>query len=303
MPIHGKHAFLDEALNSVRNQTLKNFEVLMVLDRPDEDLMTTVHTFCQNDSRFRYEISKGAGIVDALNLGLKSIKTKYIARFDSDDIMMDSRLEKQVTLMEKLPKVGVLASQVLFVNEKSENIGKSNYPTSANDIEFRLKLQNCIAHPSVIIRKSEILRIGGYSGSMAGAEDYELWLRFLKHSKIYVSSEYLIGYRINSFQYSRKLGNIQEYLENAARLKYFRDIELPNSPMDSLSWQKFLFEQGIGPRLEVFASKLGRIRREIATGNSKVFVIYVSLLRLAFKYPDIMFKAMISQKRYANEYT
>ena len=102
--------FLRDAIKSILNQTFTDFEFLIINDGSKNNAEEVILSF--NDDRIKYILNeKNLGLIDSLNKGLSLAQGEYIARFDSDDISSNKRLEKQVEFMDKNPNVGLLGTQ------------------------------------------------------------------------------------------------------------------------------------------------------------------------------------------------
>jgi GT2 family glycosyltransferase len=110
-----------------------------------------------------------------------------------------------VSFLQNNPHVSVVGSNLIYLNEKSEQIGEADFPTDSDEIARTLLYKNCIAHPSVAFRKNALIECGLYSEFAIGAEDYDLWLRMISNGKLIMSSpEKLTSYRIHTAQVSRE---------------------------------------------------------------------------------------------------
>lgn len=218
IPIHGDSPFLGATLQSVSESTLKRFDLIIVLDRcSNPDLKLHLHKI-PNSVSVKIYTSTEPGIVAALNLGLSKISTKYVARLDADDEIFPERLIKQLLFLESHPEVVCVGSQLALINEKSENIGFTRYPTSHEDIKKRMIYQNCLAHPSVMFQREMVAKVGNYRKFLEGAEDYDLWMRLMKVGALSNIDEKLTRYRVSDHQVTRKNSNAQELLDNCVRL-------------------------------------------------------------------------------------
>jgi glycosyltransferase involved in cell wall biosynthesis len=203
VPMHGESPFIKFTLDSIYQQALStNFELLLVFDRVPEYRKNFVKKYSENFPTKFYD-STQPGLVPALNLGINNTDSKYIARIDADDLMLENRLQIQLDFMELNDNVSVLGSQVEYINELNVTIGYSNYPTSYKSIRRELPWNCCLAHPSAMLRTETLKKHGGYSNKFKHAEDYELWLRMFESTEIRNLSGVLTKYRISSNQVSR----------------------------------------------------------------------------------------------------
>jgi glycosyltransferase involved in cell wall biosynthesis len=218
MPVHGSAPFFEEAVESVRNQDFPDWELLLILDRPDDELQMRARKLSDIDSRVKVLESTGVGIVDALNFGLKKAMGELIARIDSDDKMKPNRLGIQTQFLKDNEEISCVGSQMIMIDVDDVVIGKTDYPRHHSEIQRHLMFQNCIGHPAVMYRKTEVMEIGGYRNALSGAEDYDLWFRLAKNSRIHNQEYSLTEYRVSDGQYSKTFGKRHTLLEDALRL-------------------------------------------------------------------------------------
>ena len=185
LPVFNGADALEQALESLRTQTYRNFEVLVLDDGSTDLSLDTARRFAALESRFRVLPLEHGGIVNALNHGLKLVQGKYIARMDHDDICLPRRLELQCAHLEAAPDTGLVACRVRFGGDRKKQAGYAHYVDWTNsllspeDIDLARFRESPFAHPSVMFRASLVRDFGGYrQGDFP--EDYELWLRWLE---------------------------------------------------------------------------------------------------------------------------
>jgi hypothetical protein len=127
--------------------------------------------------------------------------------------------------MTNRPNLVCLGSQIAFINVESQFVGESKFPNLPKQVRLALPATNCIAHPSVIIRKSAIEKVGGYLENLDGVEDYHLWLKLLQVGDVENHPDTLTLYRLHPNQVSRKNEVINVHLESLARIDAFSLIK------------------------------------------------------------------------------
>ncbi len=197
MSIFKRVSFLDEAIESILNQTFANFELLIVVEYSEEQENINNYIFKKfKDKRIRIINNKERlGFAESLNVGIKSAKGKYIARMDDDDISLPLRFEKQVNFLEKNKDIDILGTSVkVFMNENYEV-----YPqTDPEVIKAFSLINNQMYHPTIMMRKSTIEKNNLYYDSNYKTEDAELWSRAVKVAKLSNLKEILLKYRSSS---------------------------------------------------------------------------------------------------------
>ncbi len=201
MTTYNNGEFILNAINSILNQTIRNFEFIIIDDGSEDNTQTIVSGI--KDSRISYEYIPHAGRASALNYGLKKCSSDLVALMDSDDVCLPDRLKKQISYIDK-NKVDVISAWYgIFVNNNLKYIIKT--PEEDPEIKKALALHSVISNPGVMFRKSIVLDAGGYEtiGNNFGFEDYLLWLRIKDKAKFYNIPEVLILQRYRSDSISR----------------------------------------------------------------------------------------------------
>lgn len=198
LPVHGEAPFLNETLTSIDIQDCNELEIelIIVLDRPNIEVKELIEAAKKRFKNCIVVQSNAPGIVSALNMGISISNGRFIARIDSDDRMHSSRIRSQYQILNSNEELDCLGSQVFFVDDRGRKIGKSYYPRNAKDIGKVLPFRNCLAHPSVMYRKSAVQKIGSYDPNTEGCEDYDLWLRLFNGRNIVNINVELTEYRV-----------------------------------------------------------------------------------------------------------
>lgn len=218
-----KAGWLSESIDSVLNQTFKDFELIIINDASTNDIEKTIKEYEKKDSRIVYlKNEKNLKLTKTLNKWIKSSKWKYIARIDDDDIRTTKdKLEKQVKFMEDNQDYWLCwAWVVVTINEEGEELYRTNTRLSDSEVRKHFLQSNQFAHSSVMIRKSILDEVWIYNPDYNKAEDYELWCRVWIKSKFTNIKNIGINYRINSKWVTRKNFFYQKKLTFKICLKY-----------------------------------------------------------------------------------
>lgn len=200
MPVHNGGQFLDYSINSILDQSYKNFELLIIDDCSTDNTLKIIQKYT-NDKRLKvFKLKKKRGIVECLNLGLQKSIGSYIARMDADDYSFSERFQKQMLFLTKNPKISLVGSQAKY-------FGKLNFFSKLvfsdqNDCKSLIIFRNPFIHPSIMIKKSFLVDLGGYK-NFYKSEDYYLWSIFFEKYKGANLKENLIKYRIHNSQYGK----------------------------------------------------------------------------------------------------
>ncbi len=184
---------LKEAIESILNQSFKDFELLILNDSPEATYLGDIVESYQ-DARIKYFVNEqNIGITQSRNKLLKLAKGEYLAIMDHDDISLPDRFAKQVSYLDTHPEVGVVGCY-------TESFpSKGHYPTRFEDdadIKLALMTKCAVIHPSSMIRSS-VLSDNGiyYEEEFSPSEDYALWARLIPVTKFHNIPEVLFHYR------------------------------------------------------------------------------------------------------------
>ena len=231
MPVHGDGTFLAETINSVLQQTYRNFKLLIILDRPSSKCRDMVTSFAVRDSRIQAIDSPTSGISSALNEGLKQTADSYIARIDADDLMVNHRIDTQVRYLIKNPKIDLVGSQLQIFGTRIRE--STSYPLSSPRISKALRIRNVIAHPSVMYRREVVVKSGGYNSEFNGAEDYDLWLRIDSGKNLKNLGECLTWYRVHDNQETSRNKNFQSLVDTKVRMAHLNNSNLSTAKKEN----------------------------------------------------------------------
>lgn len=183
MPVYNAAGTLPETLQSIAGQTLGDFEVIAVDDGSNDGSGMILEAWSRGDRRIRPVYAGRVGLVDALNHGLSLCRGEWVARMDADDRMHPDRFVRQGTLLESRPDISVAGSLVEFFADGTVGEGMKIYESWLNslvepeEIAREIFIESPIAHPSAMVRRDELVGLGGYRDA-GWPEDYDLWLRY-----------------------------------------------------------------------------------------------------------------------------
>lgn len=208
---------INKSIDSILNQTYKNFEFVIVLDNPDnKEIKKELEKI--KDSRVKIIINEeNKGLAFSLNRGIKFSKGKYILRMDADDISLTNRLEKQIEYLLKNDDIDLLGTAAYLIDENEVKIGEINTILEERRIRKRMKYMNSFIHPTLIVKKSILEKIGLYR-EFPCAQDYDLILRIIDYDgKVANLSEKLLYYRVRENSLTSQKGLFQFLLAEYAK--------------------------------------------------------------------------------------
>ena len=223
MPVYNATATLDEALESLHNQSLEDFEIVAVDDGSEDGSGELLERWGEQEPRLRLLRPGHEGLIAALNRGLASCRGDLVARMDADDRSHPQRLEKQVALMERHGDISVASCLVELFPRQQVGEGFRIYVEWLNglvgheEIEREIFIESPIVHPSAMVRREELVELGGYQ-ERGWAEDYDLWLRLAAAGKRFAKvPEALFFWREHAGRVTRTDGRYS--VENFLRAK------------------------------------------------------------------------------------
>lgn len=227
MPAFNAEKFIDSAVNSVMNQTYKNWELLIIDDCSKDDTYKIISKYASNDRRIiilENEVNSGAAI--SRNKGIDKATGKYIAFLDSDDVWFDSKLSKQISYMEK-NDYKFTCTSYNKINELSESLNKVIIAKEKSDYWELLK--TCPGN-STVIYNSE--KLGKFKiPNFQKRNDYLLWLNVIKKSNdLRGIQETLSSHRIHNNSISSNKSSLVTYhwkiYRNVESLSFFKSTYL-----------------------------------------------------------------------------
>jgi glycosyltransferase involved in cell wall biosynthesis len=199
LPVYNDEKYLKKAIESVLEQTFTDFELIIVNDGSEDTSMDIVHSF--KDPRIQIiDDGKNSGLPKRLNQITKLAKGEYLARMDSDDIMLLIRLEEQISILEKNNDIDVLGSNVITINEDGI---KKGIRYTYNEIKPGFISCTSFIHPT-IMGKTEWCLNNPYSENVLRAQDAELWRRTSTFSSFMLYKKPLLLYREIGGSYYKK---------------------------------------------------------------------------------------------------
>jgi glycosyltransferase involved in cell wall biosynthesis len=195
MAVHNGARFLDRALESVLQQTLQEFEFIVVDDGSTDETLAILAR-C-TDRRLRVVSQDRTGQNAALNRGLELATGEFIARQDADDVWLPGRLEWQVRYLESHPLVGAVGAQAVSVDETERPLSVTRLPTTPAALRWHLLFESPFVHSAVLARRDVLDAVGGYRTDDAVAQlaDYELWSRIARTADLANAPIALVLYR------------------------------------------------------------------------------------------------------------
>lgn len=200
MPVYNAQRYLARAVESVLNQTFRDFELIAVDDGSRDESLSILRRYAGQDARVRVVSRPNTGIVGALNDGLDACRGEFVARMDSDDLCIPNRFEKQLAYMRGHPECVLVGSQVLLIDPDDAPIcPKHDTLFTHEEIEYaHLHWGWPTVHPATMMRREAIERVGRYREEYKWLEDLDLFLRLGEVGRLANLPEVLLHYRLHA---------------------------------------------------------------------------------------------------------
>jgi glycosyltransferase involved in cell wall biosynthesis len=197
MAVHNGEKYLRPAVDSILSQTFKDFIFLIIDDGSTDGSPQILKQYASIDSRIQLITQPNAGLTRTLNIGLKTATSEFIARMDSDDIALPTRLESQVAFLREHPEISLVGSNVEFIDPQGCPINpKPGLLVDHEQIDADLLRKGWpVVHPAIMMRRNAAMQIGGYDETYITNQDHDLFLRLAEHGRLANLPQVLLKYR------------------------------------------------------------------------------------------------------------
>ena len=177
MPAYNAEKYIGEAIESILNQTFKDFEFIIIDDCSTDKTWEIILDYSKKDDRIiALRNEKNLKISATLNKGIEIVKGKYIARMDADDWSYPDRLQKQHEFMEKNLEVGISGGTIEVCDENLKVLNKRAYNLTDEEIRKKIFRYSPFCHPATIY-KTVLAQKNYYNLDLETAEDYDFYFR------------------------------------------------------------------------------------------------------------------------------
>lgn len=212
MSVYNDARYLRQAIESILNQTLCDFEFIIINDGSTDRSGRILDRYARRDERIRVIHQENTGLTKALNRGLAEAGGELIARMDADDISLPERFEKQVAFLAEHPEVVAVGSAVESMDGGGRPVRVTRYPVDGVHLSQALLTNGAaLCHPAVMMRREPVLARGGYDERYVLAQDRDLWLKLEEHGTLANVSAILLRYRVHvrSISTARRLEQVR----------------------------------------------------------------------------------------------
>jgi glycosyltransferase involved in cell wall biosynthesis len=243
MSVFNGERFLREAMDSILDQSFRDFEFIVIDDGSTDGSGTILRSYQLSDPRLRVYTQENSGLIDSLNRGCRLARGRYILRMDADDVAIWDRLLWQLDFMERNPDIAVLGGAVEFIDPAGGSLGFGYMPLSDDEIrstlpicrDTLLPLKVSFWHPTVLMRTEAFLSTGGYRKIVVDAEDHDLWLRMADKFRLANLAQVVLRYRVHPDQVSVRKCKQQTLSALAAQVAFLARRNGGSDPLDEVN--------------------------------------------------------------------
>jgi glycosyltransferase involved in cell wall biosynthesis len=269
MSVFNGEAYLESALRSILNQSVREFEFVIVDDGSKDRTAQILAAYAAADERIRLISRPNKGLIASLNEAASVSKAPFLARMDGDDVAHPKRFEAQLAEFERRPELVALGTQINVIDRRGGQSGKEQrFPVGADEVAANYPNGGpFIAHPTLMMRTDAFRQVGGYRAPFVAAEDLDLLYRLCRIGQIDNLREALLDYRVHG----KNISIMGGYKQMLARVVLIELVEEHNlTGIDHLS-------RLTGP------VNLGTIERDLAIPNLRERLVN-RLVNFSFAY-------------------
>ena len=211
-------AYIEKAIQSVLDQTLTDFELIIIDDGSTDNSREVIEKYAHHSSiSIIYQQNKGLNVTN--NIAMRAASGKYLMRLDADDFLDETALTEMSSVLENDEELGLVFPNYYYVDSDGNKIGEEKRHDFSRDV----KLMDQPAHGAcTMIRLEHLKAVGGYNEAYNCQDGYELWVKFTDHYKVANVDKPLFYYR----QHGNNLtGNEDRILSTRAKIneQYIKD--------------------------------------------------------------------------------
>jgi glycosyltransferase involved in cell wall biosynthesis len=240
LPAYNCATYIEEAMRSILDQTMRDFELLVIDDGSTDNTLAVVQRVAAEDGRVRIISRPNTGLSKALNEAITAAKAPLVARMDADDVSLPRRLERQLEYMRAHPECVLLGTSVMLIDPYGLDIAEMHNPLEHDEIEAQLMTGRggTVVHPTAMMRRDALIAVGLYRSEFDRSEDLDLFLRLAEHGRVANIGEALLRYRrhlasVSHMHYRRQWEIKRAIIADAYKR---RGLEMP-SDWDFKPWQ------------------------------------------------------------------
>jgi glycosyltransferase involved in cell wall biosynthesis len=233
-------AWIKESIESILNQTFKDFEFIIVNDNPESNDLNKILKFYNKnfDQIILVNNKSNIGLTASLNIGLQRASGDYIARMDADDISSIFRLETQLNFIKNNKDFFLIGAGTQHIDQLGEIVHTPDTITDEKKLKKKLLSKNALCHSTIFFRNDGKIY---YRNKFVYAQDYDFYLRLISLNKRMINiPTRLVKYRINPNATTYRNKAIQKLFAEKALQFYHQRINFGSDNYDSFDETKIL---------------------------------------------------------------
>jgi len=204
IPVYNGERYIAQAIESALKQTYEKFEIIVVNDGSSDKSYKKIEPYI-NLPNVKYLEQENKGVAEARNTGIKNSSGEFIAFLDQDDLWLPEKLELEVDYLLRNPDVGLVHSNMSYINEEGKPIQSDfDFPSRiAGKCFGELFIKNMVAILTVLLRRDCFDKAGLFNEQFSGVDDYDLLLRVSRYYPVGYINQSLARYRLHGSNTSR----------------------------------------------------------------------------------------------------
>ena len=243
---YNSELFLRETINSVINQTYKNWRLIFVNDGSTDLTEEIINEYVRSNIPIKYYKQTNKGFGYSRQKAFELCSNDWIALLDHDDIWYPEKLKKQVEAINRYPDVGLFFSNSEWIDENGNvlrlNIENNNFNTGIiNDAFDKLFINGCyIDTETVIFNRFALQIVGGFNPLYNYIADYDVFIKIAHEFDIYYDDTVFAKWRVHSSQASRKL-KMQMIIEHVNLFENILESYILKNDVDNIVRNRLIF--------------------------------------------------------------
>ncbi|MDO5758872.1 MAG: glycosyltransferase family 2 protein [Rhodobacterales bacterium] len=255
LAVYNGRPYLEAALRSIMDQSLKEIEIVVVDDASTDDTPAVLAQLAAEDPRIRVEtLSQNCGPARARNWALDLVRAPLVAIMDADDIAYPERLAVQKRFMDAHPDIILCGTSIRQIDADGTHIRTSRRPRDAVCCRWLSRFAPPLMHPTYMFRYTgALMPLPKYNPDFPVAQDYEFLIRLLGHGDVVGLGDVLLDYRVHGTSITGKNWSLQKQKAREISMDYC-EAELSKSVRDGLNpfWNAY-FLGDITPKTDIFS--------------------------------------------------
>jgi glycosyltransferase involved in cell wall biosynthesis len=177
VPCFNCSRYIGDALASIRNQTYRNLEIIVINDGSTDDSMRVIANHAACDPRIKAESQPNRGLSAARNTGLRNARGEYVCFLDADDVMLEDKIARQVDYLRANPGCELVYSDWYLGDERLNITGLAVGRIPETDLMYAYARRNWFAPMAPLLRRELVDKVGGFDEDMRASEDWDYWIR------------------------------------------------------------------------------------------------------------------------------